>query len=74
MKLRILVVLLLVNALLWGRAMAYGPTGIEIAEDEGRKGCAKKSLTLRALLVTYSEEGIPIKIQGACGLPRLTKA
>lgn len=73
MKLRILLALLLVNALLWGHAMAQ-TSGIEIAEDEARKGCAGKSLSLRALLVTYSEEGTPINIQAACGLPRLTKA
>ena len=73
-KARWLVVLLALNLILWSRAWAYGPAGLDGAEDVARKGCAKQGYSLRALMVQYEEIGEVERVSAVCGLPRLTGA
>lgn len=72
-KPRLLVVLVALNLLLWGRAMAHD-SGLEGLEAEARKGCEKQGFRLRALMIRYDEMGNPEGASAVCGLPRLTSA
>lgn len=73
-KRRVLLVLLAVNAVLWGHRgfadpPAEAPADIAGLEAAAREGCKMKGLTLRALALVYDEQSELVGARVFCGPP-----